>query len=735
MKETQLIELLNDMSLEEKVMQLVQAPGGLFDDNAAITGIADVNNSNAIKYKIGSTLSIWGEEKLKKIQQEYMEKQPHHIPILFMLDVINGHKTVFPCPLAQGATFDPELVKEGAQAAALESAADGIHVTFSPMADLSRDARWGRVMESTGEDPYLNGIMAAAMTEGYQGELKDNAIDENHVAACVKHFAAYGGAVAGRDYNNVELSEYALRDQYLPAYQKAIDAGAKMVMTSFNTLDGIPSSGNKRLMNEILRKDMGFDGVLISDWGAVGEMVNHGYAQDLSDAAYKGIKAGVDIDMCSDSYPKNLEKLVNDGMISMEELDKCVYRVLKLKNELGLFENPNRSSKEKADSVLLCEKHRALARKAVAKSLVLLKNDEEILPLKADKIAFIGPYIEGEDIRSAWSVSTDDKDNVSIREGAVKAFEGSGTEIRFAKGCTVLDNDSLLTRDSFHIDNWEETNAELLEEALETAKWADVVVMCLGEHTFQSGECTSRTNITLSLIQQKLLNAVAEVNSNIVSLIMEGRPIELGMVCELSKAVMITWFPGTEGGNGILDVITGRALPEGRLPMSFPHSVGQEPLNYNSFKTGRPKPATGNGDFTSRYLDSPNTPLFAFGYGLTYTTFEYSEVSLDKSQMSSQDKITATARIKNTGKCEGTETVQLYLCDVSGSRVRPVKELKGFKKVSLKAGEEATVSFEICEAMLRFWTDENKFASEKGQFICYIGPDSATTNSALFELR
>jgi beta-glucosidase len=738
MKKSDLLALLKDMSLEEKIMQLVQLPGSTFEDDAAVTGLADDKALKKLKTLAGSTLGLHGTEKLIKIQKEYIENHPHHIPLLFMLDVIHGHKTVLPCPLAQGATFDTDVAKNGAAVQARETSADGVHVTFSPMADLVRDARWGRVVESTGEDAYLNGKMTAAMVEGYQGEdIKD--ID--HIAACVKHFAAYGASEAGRDYNNVELSDYTLRSEYLPAYKEAISAGAKLVMTSFNTLNGIPSSGNNWLMRDILRDEMNFDGVLISDWAAIAEMLNWGFAQDAKDAADKAIEAGVDIDMCTDMYSGNLETLIKEGKISEKLIDDAVFRVLSLKNDLGLFEDPyHGASKERFEKVALSDENRKIARDAVRKSLVLLENKKGALPLKnnGEKIAFIGPYADNIDLRSSWAISSDPETTVTIKKAAQEVF-GKDSDVRFANGCQVVPNDTDLGMFKFHSDTWEEDNDKLVKEALEAADFADTVVMCLGEHVFQSGESTSRTDIRIPSVQKELFDKIKTKGKKLITLIFTGRPLVLDDIPEASDALMICWRPGTEGGHGIMDVLMGEVSPSGKLPMSFPWSASQEPLYYNCFKTGRPKPLEGLSIFKSRYLDCPNEARYAFGYGLTYSQFELSKCELDKEVLNKSDlndKITATVTVKNTGDTDATQTLQLYIRDVSGSRARPLKELRGFKKVFLKAKEETSVSFDITEDLLRFWTIDNKYDSEKGKFEVFIGFDSVLIddNISSFEL-
>ena len=732
MQEQKLTALLHELSLEEKVMQLVQLPGVAYESGAAVTGLLGGKARTQTLRLAGSTLGVWGAEKLNRLQRDYMENHPHHIPLLMMLDVIHGHKTVFPCPLGQGASFDPELVEQAAAVQAREAAADGIHVTFSPMADLSRDARWGRVMESTGEDKHLNGVMAAAMTRGYQGR---DVKEDGSVAACVKHFAAYGAAEAGRDYQNTELSEHTLREQYLPAYQCGVKAGAKLVMSSFNTWDGIPSSANPWLMKTVLREEMGFSGVVISDWNAVGELVLHGVAKDEKEAALLAMRAGVDIDMCSGCYEKHLQELVEEGTVSLEALDAAVMRVLRLKNELGLFEDPfHGANPEKAKAVLGAREHRALARKAVAESLVLLKNEGEALPLKKGRIAFIGPYADQKHLQSAWAISTDREDGVTVWEAAKETFEGREAELRCVSGCLMLNEGTNTSLEVFTCPDWEKENARLLSEAKKAAAWADTVVLCLGEHFQQTGESASRVDISLPRVQTDLLAALRPLSKRLATLVFCGRPLTLKEESELSDALMICWLPGTEGGHGVMDVLTGREAPSGKLPMSFPRHVGQEPLHYDQYRTGRPRPKDGIGSFTSHYLDCPNEALYPFGYGLTYTDFRVSEIRVSSEKLSRTGSLTATVILTNTGKNAGTAVVQLYIRDLVGSRARPVRELKGFRRVALHPGEEKEVSFEINESMLRFWTVNRRMESEPGDFQLWIGLDSTAEKTARFTL-
>ncbi len=720
--------LLSEMSLEEKVMQLVQIPGSEYEADAEITGVTRGQADEKVKRLAGSTLGVWGSKRLKKIQENYMKEHPHHIPLMFMLDVIHGHKTVLPCPLGQGATFDPEAVKKGAAMQAKEASSDGVHATFSPMADLCRDARWGRIMESTGEDKYLNSCMATAMVEGYQGEdLKD----PEHIAACVKHFAAYGAGEGGRDYNNTELSEHTLREHYLRAYGEAIKKNPAMVMTSFNTINGIPATGNTFLMKKILREEFGFKGVLISDWAAVGEMINHGFAEDQKDAAFKAMMAGVDIDMTSGCYSGYLEELVKSGEISEKMLDEAVLRVLNMKNDLGLFEDPFREI-DMEEGASVTEESRKLARKTVAESLVLLENKAQALPLRKERNAFIGPFVNTKRLQSSWAFSGEDENTVTVFEAASEIYESGN--IKFAEGCTMMDQDSVTARGVCHMENWQEENEKLLSEALEAAKWADTVILCLGEDSTQSGEATSKASLKLPAVQLKLLDELSKIGKRIVTLIFTGRPLELADVAKLSDAMLVCWLPGTEGGNGVMDVLSGKTSPSGRLPVSFPYTVGQEPLHYDMYSTGRPKPASGPSEYTSRYLDCENGALYPFGYGLSYTTFEYSGASLSKEKMTSGETLTASVKVRNTGDMKGDVTVQLYIRDITGSRVRPIRELAGFKKISLEPGSEEIVSFKISEEMLRFWTAEEKWDSEPGRFNVWLCDSSVDGETLEFRL-
>ena len=736
MTEQKLTELLRDMSLEEKVNQMSQVTGGFFNGEIVVTGpMADKGFTEDNVNLAGSVIGSMGAETLKSIQKNYMEKHPHHIPLLFMLDVINGYKTVFPIPLAQGASFEPELSEQCASVAAKEASVSGLHVTFAPMTDLVRDARWGRVMESTGEDPYLNSLFCTAMVRGFQGNsLKDNYA----IAACVKHFAGYGAPTAGRDYNTVELSEHTFREFYLPSYQAGIDAGAALVMTSFNTVNGIPATGNKKLMRDILREQMKFDGVLISDWAAIEETIYHGYCADREEAAVRAVEAGVDIDMMTGIYSENLCQMVRDGKIREELIDEACLRILRLKNNLGLFENPYKDADQKKEQeYILCEEHRNLAREAAKKSFVLLKNEEHILPLEQQKkIAFIGPYVDNRNLLGAWSFIADAKDVMTLHEAVQEQYVSENST--FCQGSPMLGADVCLEGfgEQQQQSYTKEQEEHMLQEAVQAAKEADIVVLAIGEDRLQSGEATSNANIRIPEVQEALLDRIAEVNQNIVVVLFSGRPLDIREINKKTKAILQVWLPGTEGARAIADTLFGKYNPSGKLPMSFPYCVGQVPVHYNEYSTGRPHVEGKDKDrFRSKYLDIPNEPLYPFGYGLSYTTFEVSDIHLDRTWMDTSGQIEAEVTVKNTGNCTGTETLQLYIHDIAASVVRPVRELKDFKKVTLRPGEEKKVVFTITEEQLLFLTENGIYESEAGEFEIFIGKDSLTDNKASFVLK
>ncbi len=709
MEKSKLISLLNDMSVQEKVEQLVQLYGEFLGDVDVMTGpaMSFAKMEKGKPYRVGSLLSESGAEHLIDLQNKMMAAQPHHIPALFMLDVIHGYKTAFPVPIAIGSSFNPSLAEKLASVAAKECSAAGIHVTFSPMVDLVRDSRWGRCMESTGEDVWLNCRMAEAQVKGFQG---DDVSKKGNVAACVKHFAAYGAAVAGRDYNVTEISEHTLYEDYLPAYRAAIDAGVKLVMTAFNTIDRKPCTTNKKLLRDILRDDMGFEGVVISDYGAVQETIAHSTSLDHRDAAKKAIEAGCDIDMVSRSYVEHLEDLVNSGEVDIKLLDEAVLRVLELKNDLGLFDNPYKDADPDDEKAFcFCEEHKLLSRHAAEETTVLLKNDG-LLPLdESKKIVVVGALANSKLITGSWAISVDREQTVTFKQ-ALEEFYGNVDITFFASD-------------------------DVTEEMLDNVKNADAVVLCLGEDHTTTGESLSISDISLCLPHKKLFDAVYEVNKNTAVVLFGGRPLALPEIAEKTNALVEAWLPGSCGSYAVADILFGKVNPSGRLSMSFPYSTGQLPISYSLFSTGRPKPRKfGFVPYASNYMDVPNEPLYPFGYGLSYSKVEYSPVTLDNNTLTDDKAITATVTVTNCSDIEVYEPVQLYIRDIKGSVVRPLRELKGVQKIRLAKGESKAVSFEVSEDMLRFYDADMNFVSEAGEFSLWVGTDSLTTNEARFVL-
>ncbi len=603
------------------------------------------------------------------------------------------------------------------------------------MVDLVRDPRWGRVMESVGgEDPYLGQIFAKTMIEAYQGE---DISKLGNAAACVKHFAAYGAAEAGRDYNTVDMSEREFRQYYLPAYRSAIEKGAEMIMTSFNTINGIPASANQWLLRDLLRKELGFKGVVISDYSAIEETIAHGVSKDKKEAAYKAIMAGVDIDMMSNVYSNHLKELVEERKVPEAILDESVLRVLSLKNKLGLFENPyGNIDEEREKKILKSQEHLEKARKLTAETFVLLKNDKQVLPLKKDsKIALIGPYADNIAILGSWSMFSDKAKIATLKETFEKKV---GVEnVLCTKGSHILEEKDLnhiLVEDGatpIHTENEKEQERQMLEEAIEVAKKADVIVLAIGEHYRQSGEACSRANIEISQIQQNLLNKLRKLNKKIVTILFNGRPLVLNHVAENTDALLEVWFPGTEGANAITDVVFGDVNPSGKLTMSFPQATGQCPIYYNHYNTGRPH--IKDIRFASRYQDIPTESYYPFGYGLSYSKFEYSDLKISSHKMKEDSSITVTVKVKNNSNVPGKEVIQLYLQDLVASVVRPTKELKGFKKEKFEAFEEKEISFEITPDMLRFWNENLEYQAQTGEFKVFVGPNSEHTLEEVFE--
>lgn len=705
---------MGQMTTEEKIAQTIQLAAPFYESGEQeITGpMNEMGLTEEKLWQAGSVLGLSGAEKTRKVQEEYLKNNRLGIPLLLMADVIHGYQTIFPIPLGLGATWNPELVEKSASIAAEEAAISGLHVTFSPMVDLVRDARWGRVLESTGEDKFLNQQYARAFVEGYQGtNLKE---DFSKVAACIKHFAGYGAPIAGRDYNTVDMSERTLREHYLPAYREGIEAGAKLVMTSFNTIEGIPATGNKKLMRELLRKELGFDGILISDWGAIGELVPHGVAKDLSQAAKLALEAGVDIEMMTPAYSKYLQDQVEQDSTLSDLLDEAVWRILTLKNDLGLFENPFRGADEKQEKTAIFNtEKRDTARKIAEKSLVLLENDG-VLPLKKDqKIVLVGPKKSSQDLLGAWSWQGKFEETSSLEEALREKVSSDNI--------VLLDEEELFNGiNSFHLSAVHE---------------ADVIVAALGESSEMSGEAASRTSITLPENQLRLLKELKPFNKKIVVTLFNGRPLDLSEVKLSSNAILEAWFPGTEGARAVANVLYGDVSPSGKLSMSFPRNVGQVPIYYNQDSTGRPMPKENYEEkYVSRYLDTENSPLYPFGYGLSYTTFDYSKLTLSAEQVKKDQTLTVSITLSNIGEVKGTETVQLYIRDKVAIVSRPVKELADFKQVTLEAHESKVVQFELTEEQLRYVHPDYSFTSDSGDFEVMIGTDSQNVQVAQFTL-
>ncbi|GCC50032.1 beta-glucosidase BglX [Chryseotalea sanaruensis] len=721
------------MTLEEKIGQLNLPSAGDF-----VTGQAS-NSDIAKKIEeglVGGLFNIKSVSRIKEIQKIAVEKSRLKIPLIFGMDVIHGYQTEFPIPLAISSTWDMNLIEHTARIAAIEASADGINWTFSPMVDISRDPRWGRVAEGSGEDPFLGYHVAKAMVRGYQG---DDLTANNTIMACVKHFALYGAAEAGRDYNTTDMSEMRMFNDYMLPYKGAVEAGAGSVMTSFNDINGVPASANKWLTTDVLRNQWGFNGFVVTDYTSINEMVAHGIG-DLQQVTAQSLNAGVDMDMVGEGMLTTLKESLEEGKVTQAQIDEACRRILTAKFKLGLFDDPYKYCDESRANEIFTPENRAFAREAAAKSIVLLKNEKNILPLTKNKsIALIGPLADAkENMVGTWAVATDFMKAVSLREGLQNAL-GDKTTLHYAKGSNLSKDDSFEQRatmfgKTLHRDS--RTEQELLQEALRVAAKADVIVAALGESAEMSGESSSRTNLEIPDTQQELLKALLKTGKPVVLVLFNGRPLSITWENANVPAIVNAWFGGTEAGNAIADVLFGDVNPSGKLTATFPQNVGQVPLYYAHRTTGRPL-AEGKWfeKFKSNYLDVSNEPLYAFGYGLSYTTFSYEEVKLSSTSIAQDESITVTCTVSNTGSRDGEEIVQLYVQDVVGSVTRPVRELKGFEKIMLKVGESKEVSFTIGKQELSFYNQQLKFAAEPGEFKVYVGGDSNTKNGASFELR
>ena len=683
-------ELLSKMTLEEKIGQLnlMSAPGDV------VTGPQKGENlTNDIKSgNLGNVLNAIGIDYIRSLQRVAVEESRLGIPLSFAFDEIHGYRTTFPIPLAESCTWDPELISRCARAGAQEAAADGLTLTYNPMVDIALDPRWGRISEGAGEDPYLGSLIAAARVRGVQGE---DLSDPLTLAACLKHYAAYGLPEGGRDYASVDMSERRLREHFLPPYKAAVEAGVATVMTSFNLYNGIPATMNKFLVDQILKKEWGFDGVVITDYGSIGEILQHGCAENIAEAARLSLEAGTDMDMCSGSYIKELKGLVESGAVDVKLIDDACRKVLQLKYDLGLFEDPYRYLDHKrAERIIYSKENMALSKLEAVKSMVLLKNDSEALPLKKnEKIALVGPLCN--DVRSycgAWAGKCESSRVQSITD-------------RFAKANIVSPEE------------------------------ADKIICVLGETHRMSGEAACLTDIRIPAEQRELLERMCALGKPVVLVVMAGRPLDLSRESEIASSILMAWQGGTMTADALYDILYGAENPSGRLTTSFPRNVGQIPVYHYMLNTGRPATDGKNERYTSRYLDCWNAPLYPFGYGLSYTQFEYSDVTLSGTEIEANGSITATVTVSNIGKVAGEEVVQLYLRDKVGSVSRPVKQLKGFEKISLKPGQIQTVSFEINEEMLRFWRADMTYGSEKGEFIVMVGPNASITKGVNFWLK
>lgn len=705
--EQKIDDLLLKMTLEEKIGQLNQ-----YTNDANPTGplVINPNKEKEIKEgKLGSMLNVMGAERTRKYQELAMQSRLK-IPLLFGLDVIHGYKITFPLPLAEAASWDLPLIEQSARIAATEAAASGVHWTFAPMVDIARDPRWGRVMEGAGEDTFLGSKIAYARVKGFQGNKLG---DLNSVMACAKHFVAYGAAVGGRDYNSVDMSNRMLWETYLPPFKATVDAGVATFMNSFNDLNGIPATANAYIQRDILKGKWKYDGFIVSDWGSIGEMVAHGYAKDNKEAAERAILAGNDMDMESNAYRYHLAELVKEGKVPMSIVDEAVRRILRKKFELGLFDNPFRySDAKRQEKALNNPEHAKVAREIAAKSIVLLKNEQNVLPLSKETktIAFIGPMVKPKrNNHGFWAIDLKDVDStyiVSQWEGLERKV-GKNTKLLYAKGCDI-----------------EGDNRSGFEEAIAIAKQSDVVIVSIGERHDMSGEAKSRSNIHLPGIQEEFIQELQKTGKPIVVLINAGRPLIFNWIADNMPTIVYTWWLGSEAGNAIADVLFGDYNPSGKLPMTFPRDEGQIPLYYNHFSTGRPSKDDNDKIYKSTYIDMPNSAKFPFGFGLSYTTFNYSDLKLSAPTLDAKGTISVSCTLTNTGKFTGEEVVQLYLKDPFASVVRPVKELKGFQKVKLNPGEQKVITFTIDNELLSFYNDQLQWVSEPGTFEVMLGSSS-----------
>ena len=731
-KEIFINELIAKMTLEEKIGQMV-----LFTSDWDVTGptLRTTYLDDIRAGKAGAVFNAYTVEYNRKLQKIAVEETRLGIPLLFGYDVIHGHRTIFPVPIAESCSWDINAIQNAARIAASEASAEGINWTFAPMVDITRDPRWGRVDEGSGEDVYLGSLIAAARVKGFQG---DDLSKNNTIVACAKHFAAYGAAQGGRDYNTVDVSEVSLRETYLPPFKACVDAGVGTFMTAFNDLNGVPASANNYLLNEILRDEWKFKGFVVTDYTSINEMVNHGYASNDKNAGELSLNAGVDMDMQGAVFYNFLKQSVEQGKVTIAVIDNAVKNILGIKYDLGLFEDPYRyCNPEREKTEIMTAENLLAAREMAQKSIVLLKNENGLLPLKKQgTIALIGPLADDQrNLIGNWSAAGDWKKSVSVLTGITKATQGK-TNILYSKGANIIEDKILLKKlndNGGKIEMDTRSPEQMIKDAVDVANISDVVVMVLGESQGMSGEAASRSEIGIPENQRDLLKAIHKTGKPVVLVLMNGRPLTLVWENENIPAIVETWFAGTEAGNAIADILFGDVNPSGKLTMSFPRSVGQIPVYYNMKKTGRPFDA--NSKYNSKYLDVDNSPLFSFGHGLSYTTFEYSNIKLSSDILKKDKTISISVDVKNSGSRDGVEITQLYITDKVASITRPVKELQGFKRNMLKAGESKTLAFDISITDLTFYNGEGHLIYEPGQFDIQIGGNSDTGLKASFVLE
>lgn len=726
-------ELMKKMTLQEKIGQLNLVSVG-FD----VTGpLVSQNVEEKIqKGLVGGVFNTFTPVAVRKLQEMAVTKTRLKIPLLFGYDVIHGHRTIFPIPLGLSASWDMAAIEKSARIAAEEASADGLNWVFSPMVDISRDPRWGRIAESAGEDTYFGSKVAEAMVKGYQG--KDLAAP-NTVMACVKHFALYGAASAGRDYNPVDMSDRTMLQDYLPPYKAAIDAGSASVMTSFNEINGVPAAANEWLINDLLRKQWGFDGLVVTDYTAIMELIAHGSSANDYEAAHHALRAGNDMDMVSELFLMNLEKALKDGKVNEQQINNACRRILEAKYKLGLFRDPYLYvNDQRAKDTMVKKEYRDAARDIARKSMVLLKNQNGVLPLKSSgSIALVGPLAKSQrDMIGNWSGAGEWQQAVSVEQGIKAAYPN--LKINYALGANVSDDKQMIDRLNAHgggivLDN--RSAEDIINEAVAAASASDVIVAVVGESQGMTGEAASRADIGLPGRQLDLLKALKKTGKPLVIVLMNGRPMTLPWEAANADAILEAWFPGTEAGNAVADILFGAYNPSGKLTATFPQHVGQVPLYYNHKATGRPYKGEVLDKYKSRYMDVSNDPLYPFGFGLSYTTFTYGDVSLSKSEMSMSDKLTVTCKVTNAGSREGEEVVQLYVQDVVGSVTRPVKELKGFQKLMLKPGESKDVAFTLTASDLAFYRKDMTLGAEPGKFVVYVGTNSRDAKQVEFTLK